>query len=99
MNGVKIYLLGLLSGVSKAICVRTWGRLGLTCMHAYPCALGTSLLSPSIAVRYFLKNKVSPDLCNEDGLTALHQVSWAHGVPHLPAPHMDRGPISLHFLS
>uniref|UniRef100_A0A4W2D1U4 Protein phosphatase 1 regulatory subunit 16B n=1 Tax=Bos indicus x Bos taurus TaxID=30522 RepID=A0A4W2D1U4_BOBOX len=24
-------------------------------------------------VRYFLKNKVSPDLCNEDGLTALHQ--------------------------
>lgn len=29
---------------------------------------------PSVAVRYFLKNKVSPDLCNEDGLTALHQV-------------------------
>eukprot|EP00063_Salmo_salar_P014607 XP_013989442.1 PREDICTED: uncharacterized protein LOC106566116 [Salmo salar] len=26
-------------------------------------------------VRYLLKNNVSPDLCNEDGLTALHQVS------------------------
>ncbi|MBN3298112.1 PP16B inhibitor, partial [Amia calva] len=25
-------------------------------------------------VRYLLKNNVSPDLCNEDGLTALHQV-------------------------
>ncbi|TMS19249.1 Protein phosphatase 1 regulatory inhibitor subunit 16B [Larimichthys crocea] len=24
-------------------------------------------------VRYLLKNNVSPDLCNEDGLTALHQ--------------------------
>uniref|UniRef100_A0A8D0JSR0 Protein phosphatase 1 regulatory subunit 16B n=1 Tax=Sus scrofa TaxID=9823 RepID=A0A8D0JSR0_PIG len=29
--------------------------------------------TPKQAVRYFLKNKVSPDLCNEDGLTALHQ--------------------------
>lgn len=26
-------------------------------------------------VRYLLKNNVSPDLCNEDGLTALHQVT------------------------
>uniref|UniRef100_A0A672NSQ4 Uncharacterized protein n=1 Tax=Sinocyclocheilus grahami TaxID=75366 RepID=A0A672NSQ4_SINGR len=26
-------------------------------------------------VRYLLKNNVSPDLCNEDGLTALHQVN------------------------
>lgn len=25
-------------------------------------------------VRYLLRNNVSPDLCNEDGLTALHQV-------------------------
>ncbi|CAB1418686.1 unnamed protein product [Pleuronectes platessa] len=24
-------------------------------------------------VRYLLRNNVSPDLCNEDGLTALHQ--------------------------
>lgn len=43
---------------------------------------------PSVAVRYFLKNKVSPDLCNEDGLTALHQVrlgSPPGHVPHLPA--------------
>ncbi|KAG9340649.1 hypothetical protein JZ751_021205 [Albula glossodonta] len=29
---------------------------------------------PGLNVRYLLKNNVSPDLCNEDGLTALHQV-------------------------
>uniref|UniRef100_A0A096M964 Protein phosphatase 1 regulatory subunit 16A n=1 Tax=Poecilia formosa TaxID=48698 RepID=A0A096M964_POEFO len=28
---------------------------------------------PDEAVRYLLRNNVSPDLCNEDGLTALHQ--------------------------
>lgn len=30
---------------------------------------------PLLPVRYLLKNNVSPDLCNEDGLTALHQVT------------------------
>lgn len=53
------------------------GRVGLTQAPAWlhtQCATGSSLLYPPIAVRYFLKNKVSPDLCNEDGLTALHQV-------------------------
>lgn len=51
----------------------------------------TATSFPSVAVRYFLKNKVSPDLCNEDGLTALHQVrtltacSPPGHVPHLPA--------------
>lgn len=29
---------------------------------------------PPPSVRYLLRNNVSPDLCNEDGLTALHQV-------------------------
>lgn len=51
---------------------------------------------PSVAVRYFLKNKVSPDLCNEDGLTALHQVR-TRWDPCLPAPHLDTCPISLLF--
>lgn len=32
------------------------------------------LLSSSLAVCYLLKSNISPDLCNEDGLTALHQV-------------------------
>lgn len=27
-----------------------------------------------LAVCYLLKSNISPDLCNEDGLTALHQV-------------------------
>nr|XP_055163560.1 protein phosphatase 1 regulatory inhibitor subunit 16B isoform X2 [Nyctereutes procyonoides] len=35
--------------------------------------LEASLRNDAEEVRYFLKNKVSPDLCNEDGLTALHQ--------------------------
>lgn len=52
---------------------------------------------PSLAVRYFLKNKVSPDLCNEDGLTALHQVRPGWQGPPFPAPHLDRCPISLLF--
>ncbi|ROK31117.1 Protein phosphatase 1 regulatory inhibitor subunit 16B [Anabarilius grahami] len=30
-----------------------------------------------LTVRYLLKNNVSPDLCNEDGLTALHQLHVA----------------------
>lgn len=37
----------------------------------YSC-VSLSLFPP---VRYLLKNSVSPDLCNEDGLTALHQVT------------------------
>ncbi|XP_074148763.1 protein phosphatase 1 regulatory inhibitor subunit 16B [Sminthopsis crassicaudata] len=35
--------------------------------------LEASLRNDAEEVRYFLKNKISPDLCNEDGLTALHQ--------------------------
>ncbi|KAL1766054.1 phosphatase 1 regulatory inhibitor subunit 16B isoform X1 [Sigmodon hispidus] len=35
--------------------------------------LEASLRNDAKEVCYFLKNKVSPDLCNEDGLTALHQ--------------------------
>ncbi|CAL8380511.1 unnamed protein product [Boreogadus saida] len=31
------------------------------------------LIGSSGWVRYLLKNNVGPDLCNEDGLTALHQ--------------------------
>lgn len=34
-------------------------------------------------VRYLLKNNVSPDLCNEDGLTALHQVRMPNSVMSL----------------
>lgn len=34
-------------------------------------------------VRYLLKNNVSPDLCNEDGLTALHQVTLSNCVSTL----------------
>jgi hypothetical protein len=60
------------------------------------CVMGTSLLSLPFAVRYFLKNKVSPDLCNEDGLTALHQVSW--DCWGYPAPCLDGEP-HLHTLS
>ena len=32
------------------------------------------------AVCYLLKSNISPDLCNEDGLTALHQVRLQDGV-------------------
>lgn len=32
------------------------------------------------SVRYLLRNNVSPDLCNEDGLTALHQVRSAVSI-------------------
>ncbi|XP_029103681.1 protein phosphatase 1 regulatory inhibitor subunit 16B [Scleropages formosus] len=35
--------------------------------------LEASARNDSEEVRYLLKNNVSPDLCNEDGLTALHQ--------------------------
>ncbi|XP_034725210.1 protein phosphatase 1 regulatory inhibitor subunit 16B [Etheostoma cragini] len=35
--------------------------------------LEASSRNDSDEVRYLLKNNVSPDLCNEDGLTALHQ--------------------------
>uniref|UniRef100_A0A8C5I4B8 Protein phosphatase 1 regulatory inhibitor subunit 16B n=1 Tax=Gouania willdenowi TaxID=441366 RepID=A0A8C5I4B8_GOUWI len=35
--------------------------------------LEASARNDSDEVRYLLKNNVSPDLCNEDGLTALHQ--------------------------
>ncbi|XP_065128481.1 protein phosphatase 1 regulatory inhibitor subunit 16B [Paramisgurnus dabryanus] len=35
--------------------------------------LEASARNDSDEVRYLLKNKISPDLCNEDGLTALHQ--------------------------
>lgn len=44
------------------------------CLSAHLVCDGTLTPVLSVAVRYFLKNKVSPDLCNEDGLTALHQV-------------------------
>lgn len=52
-----------------------WGLGEGVLLGSHKCVTGTSLLSLPLAVRYFLKNKVSPDLCNEDGLTALHQVS------------------------
>lgn len=69
----------------------TWAP---ACLHTQ--CDGTLTPVPFVAVRYFLKNKVSPDLCNEDGLTALHQVrpGWQGSlapcsppgqVPHLPA--------------
>lgn len=48
---------------------------------------------PPLAVRYFLKNKVSPDLCNEDGLTALHQVRPAWD----PCSPPTQGPLALNF--
>lgn len=52
-------------------------------LHTW-CVTGQLIPVPSVAVRYFLKNKVSPDLCNEDGLTALHQVR--PGPLESPAP-------------
>lgn len=54
-------------------------------LHTW-CVTGQLIPVPSVAVRYFLKNKVSPDLCNEDGLTALHQVR--------PGPLESPGPCS-----
>lgn len=56
-------------------------------LGSHICVTGTLLLALPLAVRYFLKNKVSPDLCNEDGLTALHQVSkplWSPLASLLP---------------
>lgn len=44
------------------------------------------LLSPSLTVCYLLKSNISPDLCNEDGLTALHQVRRGRRS-QLPARH------------
>lgn len=38
------------------------------------------LCLPFPPVRYLLKNNVSPDLCNEDGLTALHQVRFTRCI-------------------
>lgn len=55
--------------------------------------MGTLTPVPSVAVRYFLKNKVSPDLCNEDGLTALHQVRLGSLRPRLPAPGSPPGQV------
>lgn len=63
-------------------------------LGSHKLATGTSLLSFHLAVRYFLKNKVSPDLCNEDGLTALHQVSrplWGPLASLLPKSSGKRG--------
>uniref|UniRef100_A0A8C1W077 Protein phosphatase 1, regulatory subunit 16B n=1 Tax=Cyprinus carpio TaxID=7962 RepID=A0A8C1W077_CYPCA len=40
-------------------------------------------------VRYLLKNNVSPDLCNEDGLTALHQVNTHTHTDTHTHPHTD----------
>ena len=40
--------------------------------HTVLCLINFNLPVPT--VRYLLKNNVGPDLCNEDGLTALHQV-------------------------
>lgn len=57
----------------------------------HPVCGGTLTPVPSVAVRYFLKNKVSPDLCNEDGLTALHQVRPGSPAPCFPpgqVPHL-----------
>lgn len=78
----------------------TWGRVGLAWaphIPAHPVCDRTLTPVPSVAVRYFLKNKVSPDLCNEDGLTALHQVRLGLLGSPLPAPHLYRCPIPLHF--
>lgn len=48
-------------------------------LRTYSC-VSLSLFPP---VRYLLKNNVSPDLCNEDGLTALHQVTLSNCVSTL----------------
>ncbi|XP_004867829.1 protein phosphatase 1 regulatory inhibitor subunit 16B isoform X2 [Heterocephalus glaber] len=49
------------------------GRRKKVSFEASVALLEASLRNDTEEVRYFLKNKVSPDLCNEDGLTALHQ--------------------------
>uniref|UniRef100_A0A673V2U5 Protein phosphatase 1 regulatory subunit 16B n=1 Tax=Suricata suricatta TaxID=37032 RepID=A0A673V2U5_SURSU len=49
------------------------GRRKKVSFEASVALLEASLRNDAEEVRYFLKNKVSPDLCNEDGLTALHQ--------------------------
>ncbi|XP_014702684.1 protein phosphatase 1 regulatory inhibitor subunit 16B isoform X2 [Equus asinus] len=51
----------------------TGGRRKKVSFEASVALLEASLRNDAEEVRYFLKNKVSPDLCNEDGLTALHQ--------------------------
>ncbi|KAF6088984.1 protein phosphatase 1 regulatory subunit 16B [Phyllostomus discolor] len=51
----------------------TGGRRKKVTFEASVALLEASLRNDAEEVRYFLKNKVSPDLCNEDGLTALHQ--------------------------
>ncbi|KAL2091430.1 hypothetical protein ACEWY4_013693 [Coilia grayii] len=42
-------------------------------VHESSAALAVNAFLMAKRVRYLLKNNVSPDLCNEDGLTALHQ--------------------------
>ncbi|XP_039584063.1 protein phosphatase 1 regulatory inhibitor subunit 16B [Passer montanus] len=48
--------------------------------------LEASLRNDVEEVCYLLKSNISPDLCNEDGLTALHQVRRGSSS-HLPAAH------------
>lgn len=83
-----------LASCAQDVRIRTWARWVLP---GPPAHLLTPL--PSVAVRYFLKNKVSPDLCNEDGLTALHQVRpgpWTWG-PWICAPQRNGRVISRPF--
>lgn len=76
-------------GYSTARDPGTLGR-GLSRTHGPAANFRSRALTASVlpAVRQFLESGVSPDLANEDGLTALHQVSpagggrggWGHGV-------------------
>uniref|UniRef100_A0A6I8NG04 Protein phosphatase 1 regulatory subunit 16B n=1 Tax=Ornithorhynchus anatinus TaxID=9258 RepID=A0A6I8NG04_ORNAN len=52
---------------------RSAGSRKKVAFEASVALLEASLRNDAEEVRYLLKNKISPDLCNEDGLTALHQ--------------------------
>lgn len=55
--------------------LRHWDLTRTVLAVVEPLSLHPDHTSPLLPVRQFLESGASPDLCNEDGLTALHQVS------------------------